>query len=136
MKRTILFIAAFFFALSASAQALKVEGFKLDNLHLTGAYCKFDAGHDTLLTSDWDKKFWMKINGRMIEFQSLKADGVVEGKLKSERWRETLNAEGITISLDLVETRRGDDTAAFRGNIDVMRGGYRKQFLVSGGCGA
>jgi hypothetical protein len=136
MKRTILFIAAVFSALSASAKALKVDGFKLDNLHLVGAYCKFDAGHDTLLASDWDTKFWMKIDGRIIEFQSLKTDGVVESQLKSKRWREALNAEGIKISLDLVETGRGDDTAAFRGSIDVLRDGYRKQFLVSGGCGA
>lgn len=136
MKRTILFIAAVFSALSASAQALKVDGFKLDNLHLAGAYCRFDAGQDTLLVSDWDKKFWMKINGKMIEFQSSKTDVEVESQLKSKHWREALKSDGIRIFLDLIETGRGDDSAVFRGHIDVIRGVDRKHLLVTGGCGA
>lgn len=136
MKRILFFIAAVCSALSASAQTLKVDTFALDSLHLAGGHCQFGARHDTLLASDWDKKFWMKIDGKMIEFQSQKKDAEVESQLKSKRWRETLKADGVSIDLDLVETGRGDDSAAFRCHIDVTRGEVRKHILVVGGCGA
>lgn len=53
-----------------------------------------------------------------------------------KHWREALKAGGIKIFLDLVETGRGDDSAAFRGNIDVVRGVDHKHSLVTGDCGA
>jgi len=49
--------------------------------------------------------------------------------------RETLKADGITSHLKLVETARGDDSAAFRGFVHVERGSMKKH-LVDGGFGA
>jgi hypothetical protein len=78
----------------------------------------------------------MKIDGKMVAFQGKKSDAELEKQLKNKRWRETFKAAGVTVQLDLVETARGDDSAAFRGYIDVQRGGVKKHFLVAGGCGA
>jgi len=135
MRKTV-FFAAVCFALSASAQTLRVDSFALDSLHLVGSYCEFSAQRDTLLASDWIKTFWMKIDGKMVEFQSGKSDAEVEKQLKNKRWRETLKTDDITLLLNLVETGRGDDSVAFRGYIDVQRGGIKKHLLVVGGCGA
>lgn len=78
----------------------------------------------------------MKINGKVLSFQSEKSDAEVEKQLKNKRWRETLKADGITLQLALVETARGDDSAAFRGFIDVQQGGVKIHILIAGGCGA
>jgi elongation factor P hydroxylase len=136
MKRMVIFIATAGFALSTSAQALKVDSFALGGLHLVGRYCQFGAQHNTLLASDWSGKFWMKIDGKMVEFQSQRNDVEMENQLKNRRWLETLKADGVSIHLDLVETGRGDDSAAFRGHVDVQRSSARKRLLVTGGCGA
>ena len=122
--------------MSAWGKALKVDSFALESLHVEGSYCQFNSEHNTFLASDWDRKFWMKIDGEMVEFQSRRSDPEVEAQVKSKHWRETLMAGGVTVSLDLTETGRGDDTAAFRGHIDVLRGTTRVRLWVAGGCGA
>jgi hypothetical protein len=136
MRKTVLFLVAVCWALPASAQAIKVDSVAPDSLHLVCSQCQLNAKQETLLVSDWDKKFWMKIDGKVLEFQSVKTAAEVEAQLRNQRWRETLKAEDITVQLDLVETGRGEDTAAFRGYIDVHRNGVKKHLLVAGGCGA
>lgn len=136
MRKTILLVAALCSALSASAQGLTVDSFAPEILGLVGSNCKFGAQRDAILISDWDKKFWMKINGKMLLFQSEKDDAEIDKRLENKRWRETLKAGGITLQLDLVETARGDDSAAFRGFVDVQRGNMKKHILIAGGCGA
>lgn len=136
MKRTILFAATIFAATSVSGQTLKVDTFTLDSLQLEGSYCQFGAQQAALLASDWDKKFWMKIDGKMLVFQSQKREAEVESQAKNKHWRETLNADGLTVRLDLIETGRGDDSAIFRGRVEVQRGSTTRRFAIAGGCGA
>lgn len=122
--------------MSAWGEALKVDSFALESLHIEGSYCRLDSDHKTFLASDWGRKYWMKIDGKMVEFQSQESDSDVEKQLKSKHWREALQAGDVTISFDLIETGRGDDTAAFRGHLDVIRGTSRTRLFVAGGCGA
>jgi len=136
MRKTVLLVAAVCSGLSASAHALEVGSIAPQSLGLIGSNCQFSVQRDTLLVSDWDRKFWMKINGKVLSFQSEKNDAAVEKQLQDKRWRETLKADGVTLQLDLVETARSDDSAAFRGFIDVQQGGMKKHILIAGGCGA
>ncbi|MQA40360.1 hypothetical protein [Rugamonas aquatica] len=136
MKRTIFLIAIAGFALPTSAQTLSIDSIAMDSLHVAGRYCKFGAQRDTVLISDWNKKFWMRIDGKTVEFEGQKKDVEVESQLKNKRWHEVLKADEVTVYIDLVETGRGDDSASFRGTVDVQRGSVRKHFLVAGGCGA
>lgn len=136
MRKTIPFIAVLCSALSASAQGLNVDNFAPESLGLVGSNCQFAAQRDTILVSDWDKKFWMKIDGKMLSFQSGKDDDEIGTQLKNKRWRETLKAGSIVLQLDLVETARGDDSAAFRGFVDVQRANMKKHILIAGGCAA
>jgi hypothetical protein len=136
MRKTILLVAALCSELPASAQGLSVDSFAPETLGLVDSNCQFGSQRDTILVSDWDKKFWMKINGKMLSFQSEKNGTEVEAQLKNKRWRETLKADSITLRLDLVETARGDDSAAFQGFVDVQRGSMKKHILIAGGCGA
>lgn len=136
MRKTVFLVAAVCSGLSASAQALEVGSIDPQSLGLIGSNCQFGVQRDTLLVSDWDRKFWMKINGKVHAFQSEKTDAEVEKQLQNKRWREVLKADGVTLQLDLVETVRGDDSAAFRGFIDVQQGGVKKHILIAGGCGA
>jgi len=89
-----------------------------------------------LLASDWSKKYWIKIDGKMVEFESEQTDSDIEQMLESKRWRVSLKKDGISVLINLVEVERGDDTAAFRGYLEVSRNGARKRILVAGGCGA
>ena len=136
MRKTILLIAAFCSGLSASAQGLSVDRFAPETLGLVGSNCQFGSQRETILVSDWDKKFWMKIDGEVLLFQSEKNDVEIEKQLKNKLWRETLKTDNITLRLNLVETARGDDSAAFRGFIDVQRGSMKKHISIAGGCGA
>ena len=136
MKRTISFIAVAGFALPTLAQTLSVDSIAIDSLHLAGSYCRFGAQRDTVLVSDWNRKFWMRIDGKTVEFEGQKEDAETESQLKNKRWREVLKADEVTVYIDLAETGRGDDSASFRGTVDVQRGSMRKHFLVVGGCGA
>jgi hypothetical protein len=72
----------------------------------------------------------------MVVFQSEENNVELEKQLKNMHWRETLKAGDITVQLDLVETARGDDSAAFRGRVDVLRGNKKKHLLIAGGCTA
>lgn len=136
MKKAIIFSTALWSAIPAQAQTLKVDNFDLDSLPLAGAYCKFGEKNLTLLASDWSKKFWMKIDGKMVEFKSEQVYAEIARRQESKRWRETLTADGVTVIFDLVETGRGNDSAAFRGYIEVARNREHKHILVAGGCGA
>ena len=96
MSKTILFIATGCYAACVSAQALTVDVFSLDSLHLNGSNCHFGAQRATLIASDWDKIFWMKIDGKMVEFQSKKTDAEIEKQMKTRRWHERhCNRKGL-----------------------------------------
>jgi hypothetical protein len=68
---------------------------------------QLNVKQETVLVSDWDRKFWMKIDGKMVEFLSEKSGAEVETQLKEKRWLETLKTEDITVQLDVAETGRG-----------------------------
>jgi hypothetical protein len=136
MRKKVFFVLAVCSAFSVSARPLRVDSFESEKLHLIGSYCQFGGQRDTRLVSDWDKKFWMKIDGRMVVFESDKSDAESEKQLRNKRWQEALKADDIIMQIDLVEIARGDDSAAYRGHIDVQRGATKKRLLIAGGCGA
>jgi hypothetical protein len=136
MTRTLVFAAALLCALPVAAKPLQIDSVDLPSLHLEGSQCDFARQNSTVLASDWVDKLWMKIDGKMVEFTSTQTDTEIEQRLASKRWRETLKANGITVMLNLTETGRGDDSAAYRGCIEVERNGVTKRLPVTGGCAA
>jgi len=53
-----------------------------------------------------------------------------------KRWHDTLQARGLMVTLDLKGSGVRNDTAAYRGRIEVRRGDAVTRIAVSGGCSA
>lgn len=137
MKSAGVLAAALAFTQFAFAAGIEITGFDAARLHLSGSYCTFERRpHETVLASDWVGKFWMKVDGKMIELVSRKTDVEAERQLASNRWRESLSGTDLKVELSLRELGRGDDTVAYKGYLDISRHGFRTRIPVNGGCGA
>jgi hypothetical protein len=74
MKSVWILAAGLAFTLSAFAKEVEIASFDPDRLHLSGSYCTFERKpNETVLASDWAGKYWMKVDGKMIELVSHKA---------------------------------------------------------------
>lgn len=98
----------------------------------SGSQCEFRDRGGIVIKSDWINRFWMKIDGRMIEFIAPKADG--DGDLK--KWRADLSSQNVIVKFKLNRIRVGEDTATYKGSIIVIRDGIKKRIEITGGCGA
>jgi hypothetical protein len=137
MKNVWIFAAGLAFTLSAFARDVDIAGFDPAQLHLSGSYCTFERKpHDVVLASDWASKFWMKVDGKMIELVSHKTDDEAERQLASKRWHETLIGADLTVELSLAQIGHGEDSAAYKGYLEVRRRGPSTRIAVNGGCGA
>ena len=137
MRKLVCLAVAALWVSSAAAQELRINRFDMDSLHLEGAQCDFtEKGNGTVLASDWLRKFWMNVDGKLIEFAGTKTDADFERDLKTKRWKERFQAGGITVTLDLKETGRGEDAKEFQGYMDVRRGASAKRIKVTADCGA
>jgi hypothetical protein len=137
MKSTWAFALGMTFTLCTSAKDLQIETFDPAQLHLIGSYCTFDSeARETVLASDWAGKFWMQIDGKMIELVSRRADREAAEQLADKHWHEVLTKADLIVELSLVETGRGEDSVAYTGYLDVKRPGSSTTIRVNGGCGA
>ncbi len=123
-------------ASSALAQAFVVGHLAADNSQVDGAQCEFSDRTGVILRADWVSKFWMRIDGALIAFEGTRTDAQKERELRTRRWKESLEAQGVAVSIDLAQTGRSEDGAAFKGRVVVKRNGVAKTFAVKGGCGA
>jgi len=137
MKDTWIFTALLAFALPASAGNIEVASFDAAPLYGVGSNCEFGRQADkTLLASDWVDKFWMKVDGKIIQFTSHRTDADIERQLAAKRWHETLKAGDLTLDIKLSETGRGEDTVGYKGMIELKRAGTSTRIPVTGGCAA
>jgi hypothetical protein len=137
MKSAWILAAGLAFTQSALAIGAEITGFDPARLHLVGSYCTFERKpQEVVLASDWAGKFWMKVDGEMLELVSHRTDVEAERQLASKRWHESLSEIDLKVELNLVELGRGEDTAAYKGYLDIRRGRFSTRFRVSGGCGA
>jgi hypothetical protein len=137
MKNTWAFALGMAFTLCASAKDVQVAAFDPAQLHLIGSSCTFDRkARETVLASDWAGKFWMQIDGKMIELVSRRADREAAEQLADKRWHEVLTKADLIVELSLVETGRGEDSVAYKGSLEVKRRGSSTKIPVNGGCGA
>lgn len=137
MKSICIFAAGIAFTLSALAKDVEIEHFDTAQLHVSGSYCEFERKPgETVLASDWAGKFWMKVDGKMIELVSHKTDDEGERQLVLKRWDETLSGAGLTVELSLTELGRGVDSAAYKGYLKLRRSGSSTRIPITGGCGA
>lgn len=137
MKNVSAFAFGTAFTLCALAKDVQVGNFDPAQLHLIGSYCNFHSkARETVLASDWAGKFWMQIDGKMIELVSRRADREAAEQLADKRWYEVLTKADLIVELSLVETGRGEDSVAYKGYLDVKRPGSSTRIRVNGGCGA
>jgi hypothetical protein len=137
MRRKWIFAIGMALVLPANAGDVEIAGFDAAQLHLSGSYCTFARkDHQIVLASDWIGKFWIKVDGKIMELASHRTDDEAERQLARRRWDETLSATDLTVKLNLAEVGRGDDTSAYKGYIDVKRRGSSTRISVVGGCGA
>jgi len=137
MKKTWAFAWGMMSTLCAFAEDVQVANFDPAQLHLVGSSCAFDRkARDTVLASDWAGKFWMKVDGKMIELASHRTDRQMEQQLAGKRWHEVLTQDDLIVELNLVEAGRGEDSVAYKGYLEVKRLGSSARIPVTGGCGA
>ena len=137
MKGRLIIAMLLSLSLSAAAAEIKVASIDPAQVRPSGSHCTFDRkSRETVLVSDWAGKFWMMVDGRIIELTSQNRVADIERQLLRKRWRETLRAADLSIELDFLETGRGYDTVAFKGEIKLKRRGSTTRIPVSGGCSA
>lgn len=137
MKEIWMFAVGVGVTLSALAKDVEISSFDPTQLHLSGSYCGFQRKpNETVLASDWAGKFWMKVDGKMIELVSHKTDDEGEWQLAGKRWDETLRGSGLTVGFSLMELGRGEDSAAYKGYLELKRRGSSTRIPITGGCGA
>lgn len=137
MKGIWIFPVAIAFTLSGLAKGVQVSRFDPTQLHLSGSYCEFQSKPgEPVLWSDWRGKFWLKIDGKLIELVSHQTDDEGEQQRVRSRWDETLTVPGLTVELSLTELERGMDSAAYKGHLELKRRGSSKRIRITGGCGA
>jgi len=137
MKNAWAFAWGMVFALCAFAKDVQVANFDPAQLHLIGSSCTFDRKtRETVLASDWAGKFWMKVDGKIIELVSHTSDREAEQQLAGKRWHEVLTQDDLIVELSLVETGRGEDSVAYTGYLEVKRLGASTRIPITGGCGA
>ena len=137
MKKAWAFALGIASTFCAFAKGVQVGDFNPAQLHLVGSSCTFDRkARETVLASDWAGKFWMKVDGKMIELASHRTDPQVEQQLADKRWQEILTKDDLIVELSLVETGQGEDSAAYTGYLEVKRLGSSARIPITGGCGA
>ena len=137
MKTVCILAAGLAVTLPAFAKEVEIASFNPAQLHLSGSYCTFERKpHETVLASDWVGKYWMKVDGKMIELVSDKAGDEADRQLATKRWHEALGGPDFKVELSFVETTRGEDSVTYKGYLDISRYGFRKRIPVNGGCGA
>ncbi len=127
-----------FFAMPAWAApgTLVVGHIERGKPEIEGSQCDFSDAGGIVLRSDWVSRFWMNIDGSLVEFRGTRTDEAKEADVVGRRWRESFRVQGISVLLNLKQTATGDDGAAFEGSIVVKRGGFATHLKVAGGCGA
>jgi hypothetical protein len=121
---------------TASAQEVLVEHIEVDRPAIDGSQCEFSDNTGVILKSDWAKKFWMKIDGTLIELDGTRTDAETASDVDSKRWHETFHGDGVTGVLDLRQTNAGEDTSTYTGSLLVMSGEVHRRFVITGGCNA
>ena len=97
-----------------------------------GAECTLSDLTGVVLRSSWQKRHWIKIGGKQVEFNG-------ETKMSGEGWYQVFAGRDFTVSLRLQRVKPeppGSDGVRLTGEIVVTRSGQSKQYKVTGRCGA
>lgn len=97
-----------------------------------GAQCTLSDRIGVVLRSNWQKRHWIKIAGKQVEFNG-------ETEMSDRGWYQAFVGSDFTVSLRLqrvLPEPRGSDGVRLTGEIVVTRFGQSKQYQVTGSCGA
>ena len=97
-----------------------------------GAQCTLADSIGVVLRSNWQKRHWIKVAGRQMEFNG-------ETKMSDAGWHQEFVGSDFTVNLRLQrvlpEPRRSDGVR-LTGEILITRAGQSKRYKVTGSCGA
>jgi hypothetical protein len=97
-----------------------------------GAQCTLSDRIGVVLRSDWQKRHWIKIAGKQVEFNG-------EIDMSDAGWYQAFRGNGFTVTLRLqrvLPERRGSDGVRLTGEMVVTRSERSIQYQVTGSCGA
>ena len=141
MKRILRVFAATVFlspALFAQAPDARLDHFAPDEdvsasfAWERGAECTLSDPTGVVLRSNWQKRHWIKIAGKQVEFNG-------ETKMSDAGWYQVFVGSDFTVRLQLqrvLPEPAGSDGVRLTGEIVVTRSGQSKQYKVTGRCGA
>jgi hypothetical protein len=97
-----------------------------------GAQCKLSDPIGVVLRSNWQKRHWIKIAGKQVEFNG-------ETQMSDAGLYQVFMGSDFTVTLRLqrvLPEPPGSDGVRLTGKIVVTRFGQSKQYKVTGICGA
>jgi hypothetical protein len=97
-----------------------------------GAQCTLSDSIGVVLRSNWQKRHWIKIAGKQVEFNG-------ETNMSDGGWYQVFVGSDFTISLRLqrvLPEPAGSDGVRLTGEIVVTRSAQSKPYKVTGSCGA
>jgi hypothetical protein len=97
-----------------------------------GAECTLSDTAGVVLRSNWQKRHWIKIAGKQVEFNG-------EAKMSDAGWYQVFVDSDFSVTLRLqriLPEPPGGDGVRLTGEIVVTRAGQTKQYKVTGSCGA
>jgi len=136
MKTLLLLLTIFLSSSSIAASALNVNYLKAGEPRIDGGACEFSDREGVILRSDWVNRYWLRIDGVLTEIRSTKSDAARDTDIENNRISEMLSKGGTTLALDLKLTARGEDSATYAGRMILAKDKVKKEYRISGGCGA
>jgi hypothetical protein len=94
-----------------------------------GASCTFEDAGGVIFHSNWQKRHWIRIDGKQVEFNGA-------ARMSDPGWFQTFRAEGFAVTMRLRRTGDHGDGVSMVGQIIIERRGMSKTYEVKGGCGA
>ena len=97
-----------------------------------GAECTLSDELGVVMRSDWQKRHWIKIAGKQIEFNG-------ETEMSDEGWYQEFFGAGFHVVLRLqriLPEPAGSDGVRFTGEIEVRRSAMIETYQVTGSWGA
>ena len=97
-----------------------------------GAECTLSDRIGVVLRSNWQKRHWIKLEGKQVEFNG-------ETEMSEAGWSQSFAGSDFTVTVRLQRLQpepQGSDGVRLTGEVVVTRSGQSKLYRVTGSCGA
>ena len=137
MNQIFSFLSIFLATTSVSFAADPNVGYlKAGEPRIDGSACEFSDRAGVILRSDWVDRYWLRIDGALTELRSTKSEKARDIDAEQSRISEVLTKGGAIVSVELKLTARGEDSATYTGRLTLTKDKIKKEYRITGGCGA